>query len=449
MRLFILFFCHIMSSKTALIIGSVWPEPRSSAAGQHILSLIRLLQEIGLECVFTSAANNIEQSEGLAELGITTRQTWLNDSRFDELVDSLQPAVVLFDRFMTEEQFSWRVRRVCPDALLCLDSEDLHCLRYTRHTIIKSQLQQALDINALIKLNQQPGTFQGCLNSPEAQREIAAILRCDLTFIISRAELALLRDYYCIPEHILCYCPFLLSPSSPCVDDFASRRDFVFLGNYRHAPNWDAVQVLAQHIWPLIRAQLPHAQCHIYGAYTPDKAQQYHQPQRGIYVKGWACNAMQTLSKARVHLAPLRFGAGLKGKVFSAMQCGTPTVTTDIGSEGIDDMPEAQVVPGPLHVESFAEKAIALYRNQALWTKCNQHNQAILQTQFNMCEHHARITTQITSTLAHLTEHRATLFYRHMLESTAHRATQFMSQWIEAKQTIAELRESSPRPETD
>ena len=144
---------------------------------------------------------------------------------------------------------------------------------------------------------------------------------------------------YPIASHILHHCPFLVPPITSKIQsrwlDYEARRDFVFIGNYRHAPNWDAVQVLAKTIWPQIRSQIPDAKCYIYGAYTPAKAQQFHQPKKGFYIAGWAQDAQDVLAKARVNLAPLRFGAGLKGKIFDAMQVGTPTVMTDIAAEGI------------------------------------------------------------------------------------------------------------------
>ena len=101
-----------------------------------------------------------------------------------------------------------------------------------------------------------------------AKREIASILRCDLTLIISSAEIELLQDVYGIDNTLLHYVPFLLDPvdvdhAVEALPAFEQRRDFMFIGNFQHAPNWDAVQYLKQTIWPLIRRQLPKAQLHI------------------------------------------------------------------------------------------------------------------------------------------------------------------------------------------
>lgn len=91
-------------------------------------------------------------------------------------------------------------------------------------------------------------------------------------------------------------------------------------------------------LWPLIRRQLPGAQLHIYGAYTPPKATALHNPAQGFHVMNWAEDALQVMTAARICLAPLRFGAGIKGKLADAMvACGTPNITTPVGAEAMGD----------------------------------------------------------------------------------------------------------------
>ena len=161
--------------KSILIIGTVWPEPNSSAAGTRMLQLIALFQKQGWLLTFASAASDSDFMFDVTTLGIDKVAINLNDSKFDVLVKDLNPNMVLFDRFMIEEQFGWRVAEQCPDALRILDTEDLHCLRLAR--------QKAFQEKRVFELDN--------LFSDVAKREIASILRCDLSLIISEVEMDL------------------------------------------------------------------------------------------------------------------------------------------------------------------------------------------------------------------------------------------------------------------
>ena len=124
--------------KKLLIIGFVWPEPKSSAAGNRMMQLINLFQNLNYEITFVSTALNIEFSEDLSVLNIKTQQIFLNDASFDLFCTNLSPDMVLFDRFLTEEQFGWRISENCPNAIKILDTTDLHSLRLTRHKAISN-----------------------------------------------------------------------------------------------------------------------------------------------------------------------------------------------------------------------------------------------------------------------------------------------------------------------
>ena len=289
-----------------LIIGWVWPEPNSSAAGSRMLQLIHYFQQQAYDITFACTAQRTEHMVDLTPLQIECVDIQLNCSSFDEFIKNLQPDVVMFDRFMMEEQFGWRVSEQCPQALRILDSEDLFCLRHGRHDAYKKN-------QTLIESD--------LLNSELAKREIAAIFRCDLTLMISPKEITLLTDLFKVDVSLLHYLPFVfgseqLEQSNP---SYEQRQGFISIGNFRHPPNWDSVLWLKQQIWPLIRKQLPKAELFICGAYPPPKATDLHDEKTGFLVKGWVDDAMVVMQSARVCLAPLRFGAGIKGKLAEAM----------------------------------------------------------------------------------------------------------------------------------
>lgn len=400
-----------------LIIGSVWPEPRSSAAGSHMLQIIEQLLLHGYAVTFASAAIPGETRADLAALGVQEQAIALNCSSFDTWVHALDPDIVLFDRFMTEEQFGWRVEENCPNALRVLETSDLHCLREARQQLLKTpsdlySVMAQLDITA---------------------REIAAIFRCDLSLIISRVEIDILVRQFSVPEYLLCHCPFLLDmPDSKRWRSYSQREHFVTIGNFLHAPNWDSVQWLKQSIWPAIRAQLPQAQLHIYGAYTPQKARELHNEREGFMVQGWADDALAVMAQARVCLAPLRFGAGIKGKLADAMLTGTPSVTTAIGAESMhDDLPWAGLVADD--AGAFADAAVQLNQDENLWLQSQQNSKDILQQCFNKAEQGARMMHQLTLANEEIGQRRLRNFVGRMLRHHQHKSTHYMARWIEEK----------------
>ncbi len=412
-----------------LVLGYVWPEPNSSAAGWRMLSLLQLFQRHGWSIVFASAAEKSPHRVDLTALGIAEVSIALNCDSFAAQLAQWQPAAVLFDRFMLEEQFGWWVDEICPQALKLLDSEDLHCLRAARH--------QAF--------SQQRAVSAEDLSSEQALREIAAIHRCDLTLTISRAEFQLLTDFYQVPAAQLLYCPFLLED---CVVDsrigFTARQHLSFIGNFRHEPNWQAVLRLKQ-LWPELRKQLPQAELHIYGAYPPPKATQLHAPKQGFYIKGWAEQASDAFLTYRLCLAPLSFGAGLKGKIIDAMRYGTPVVTTDIGAEGISHQADFQDFPGAVAItdEAFIAATVALYQSENLWLQAQQKAADCLQ-QFDVAVLIPQIWQQITAVQQQLARHRLHSFTGSMLKFHHHRSTKFMAQWISAKNKLAVLQKKEP-----
>jgi hypothetical protein len=396
------------------------------------LELIHLFHQQHWQIIFASAATHSEQAADLSALNAIEQRIVLNDASFNTYVAALQPDAVLFDRFFTEEQFAWRVAQECPNALRILDSEDLHSLRHVRQQLLKNAQRLRHDNTPLLANSAE--IYQHMCQDDMAQREIAAIYRCDLTLMISEYEISLLRDYFSIPAQLLHYCPFLtVEPSSQTtLPDFAMRQHFISIGNFRHAPNWDAVLYLKQAIWPLIHQQLPQTQCHIYGAYQPPKATQLHNPKQGFYIKGWAENALHVVQHARVCLAPLRFGAGIKGKLMDALRSGTPSVTTAIGAEAMTGgLPWAGRIENT--TESFADGAVQLYRDESLWQAAQQQGFAILKQHFAKADYAQLLMERVTQLTANLAQERQQNFVGTLLRHQFHRSTQYMSLWIEAK----------------
>lgn len=415
--------------KKLLIIGYVWPEPDSSAAGSRMMQLVEVFQQQDYQVSYASPAQESKYMVDLESLNIIKISIELNKSSFDDYVKSLNPDVVLFDRFMMEEQFSWRVEKQCPSALRLLETVDLHCLRYARQQAVKS----GLDVHNIDNLN---------YNNDIALREVASILRCDLSLLISEVEVELLKNIYQVDEDLLLYLPFMYDPLDKNETlkqwpTFAKRKNFATIGNFRHAPNWDSVLYLKNKIWPLIRSKLKDAELHIYGSYPPEKAQQLHNEKQGFHVKGWADDAIETISQYRICLSPLRFGAGMKGKLVDAMLSGTPSITTSIGAESMQGDYDW---PGFINdtAEEISNSAIELYKKEEIWLEKQRHGLTIINNIFNKKENKKKLLEKLFSIIELLEEKRKNNFTGMMLRHHTMKSAMYMSQWIEAKNKLTQ-----------
>lgn len=409
------------ANQRVLIIGFVWPEPNSSAAGGRMVQLISIFKQHGFEVTFASPAMDSDYMVDLESLGVFKKSIALNCSSFDSFVKELNPSIVLFDRFMMEEQFGWRVAENCPDALRLLDTEDLHCLRLAR--------QKAFKEKRLF-------STEDLLVEDVAKREIASILRCDVSLMISEYEIELLQSVFKIDSKLLYYLPLLLEPVEDSViqklPSIEERNNFVFIGNFLHEPNWNAVQYLKESIWPLIRKQMPEAVLQIYGAYPSQKVLQLNNVKEGFLVKGRAENAQEVVKNARIVLAPLRFGAGIKGKLLEAMQCGTPSVTTTIGVESMcGDLPWNGFITDDAQI--FADKAVELYQDENLWKKAQENGFQIIEKRYLKSRFEDDLIKHILKVQTHLKQHRLHNFMGTMLQHHTLTSTKYMSRWIEEK----------------
>jgi len=411
----------MMANQHVLILGFVWPEPNSSAAGGRMVQLISIFKEQGFDVTFASSASDSDYMIDLESLGVTKKSITLNCSSFDVFVKELNPSIVLFDRFMTEEQFGWRVAENCPDALRLLDTEDLHCLRLARQKAFKENRQFSTD---------------DLLVEDVAKREIASILRCDVSLMIAEYEMELLQSVFKFDAELLYYLPLLLeSIDASAIQNlplFEERNNFVFIGNFLHEPNWNAVQYLKETIWPLIKKKMPEAVLQIYGAYPSQKVLQLHKPAEGFHIMGRANDAQEVVRNARVVLAPLRFGAGIKGKLIEAMQCGTPSVTTTIGAESMcGDLPWNGFIADDVQV--FADKAVGLYQDKNLWLKAQGNGFKIIEKRYLKSLFEDDFVQHILETQIHLKQNRLNNFMGTLLQHHTLTSTKYMSRWIEEK----------------
>jgi glycosyltransferase involved in cell wall biosynthesis len=296
-----------------------------------------------------------------------------------------------------------------------LDTEDLHCLRQARQLAIKENREFITED----------------LFSDVAKREIASILRCDLSLMVSEFEMELLQKQFNVSKDLLFYLPIFAERLNE-IPTFTERSDFVFIGNFLHEPNWDCVKYLSETIWPLLHKKLPEAKMLIYGAYPSQKVLELNKPKQNFHIKGRADDAFEVIKNAKVVLAPIRFGAGIKGKLVEAMQCGTPSMTSSIGAEAMAGTLEWNgfVKDNP---NEFIEAVVKLYNDEKLWQKCQENGFKILDKRYKKSLFEKDFIAEINSLLENLKQHRNNNFFGSILQHHLISSTKYMSKWIEEK----------------
>jgi glycosyltransferase involved in cell wall biosynthesis len=260
---------------------------------------------------------------------------------------------------------------------------------------------------------------------------MASIYRCDLTLLISEYEMQLATETFKIDPTLLYYLPFLSDEINTNVPKFEERKHFVSIGNFLHEPNWQTVLLLKKY-WKSIKIQLPEAELHVYGAYVNEKAKQLHNEKEGFLIKGRAETVASVYSKAKVLLAPIPYGAGLKGKLFDAMSLGLPSVTTPMGAEGMNG---ALSWNGFIATDEndFIVKSVELYTNKSLWETSQKNGYEIIEKRFKTTLFAADFMNKVEYLQENLTTHRNQNFFGQVLQHQSLQSTKYMSKWIEAK----------------
>jgi len=387
------------------------------------LQLADYFLKTGYHLTFVATAKEDEHSLALEKLGIETGQVVLNCDSFNDLLVDLQPTIVLFDRFLTEEQFGWRVAEYAPDALRILDTEDLHSLRHVREQCFKKHIPFSVDV---------------WLQDDKTKREIASIYRCDLSLIISDVEMDLLGAILGSNRNILHHVPFMVDtadiPSK--TPSFEERTDFLFIGGGKHGPNSDAIKHLKNDLWPEIRKHLPEAKMNIYGAYLPQQIQELNDVLTGFHICGKAEKVEDVMQKARVSVAPLRFGAGIKGKLLHAMQFGTPSVTTTMGAEGMHGkLPWNGSIADS--ETDFVNAAVVLYTDKTKWEKAQRNGYGLLSGRYEKSALQQELYSKINQLLHQLPTHRRQNFIGSLLLHQTMTSTKYMGKWIQEKNKLS------------
>jgi hypothetical protein len=425
-----------------ILSPTLWPEPNSSAAGVRTSALLQYFANSPLY-------NNVHYACG-GKREIDTKLDcvsyhYLPANRTTEIQKFLRKQnnlkVVIFDRFFAEEAYSFHFHKEANHILRVLDMQDMHSLRVYRQNIVKNWDDQksgtgldCLKDGMMIKSIPKIGSFHS--KKSLLLRELAAIHRCDLVMVCSSEELSLLQNEFGVCPEKLILAPFFVPTKRLMTLNFEDRRDFVFLGGFKHPPNIDQVKILKNVLWKQIRRRLPDANIHIFGAYPPLQVQQMNDSKNGFLVHGYLPN-LDDLNHYRVMLAPIRYGAGLKGKIVDSWMYGCPVVSTSMGMEGMFVESDTNNTWGGFignDNEEFVENAVTLYSDKMIWKKCQENGFSLLQKLFEERSNFERIQHAITEACEKNDIRRSRDYTSALLWSQQARSTEYFSKWIELKE---------------
>ena len=416
-------------NRHALIFSTVWPEPDSSAAGVRQMHWIELLlQDFEKVSLISPAKPKQEQDWGRVQIPdrVEFLPIPLNDWSLLERLKEWNPELVLFDRFILEEQYGAMVYEALPRALVLMETQDLHFVRRARERVREIGSPDAPDF----------------YKTETAIRETASIERVDFSFVVSSFEERLLREEFGIGADQQAWVPFFYDPPvhSGLSSDFSERDDFVWIGNFRHAPNADGLRWFRSKIWPGIRKVLKNAKLRVYGAYPSAEFMAWNQnPDSGIEVRGPVRNLADVFKDARVNLAPLRFGAGVKGKILEGFRFGVPVITTPVGAEGLLPMEtDAGKFPGVIESDPdrFAEAAIRMHSDSSVWTSAYGRARELMEENFSRSKIEPALRSRIGELLQKKQAGDLPRWRSRILRHELSNSRKYFSKWIEAKERL-------------
>jgi O-antigen biosynthesis protein len=334
--------------KQILIIDAQTPRPDHDSGSLRLVNLMRLLREEGAHVVFLPAdRHRVEPyATQLQHLGVEAWHApfaarppaWLREhgARFD---------AVMVSRHYVAREFLPLLRAHASQATLIFDTVDLHYLRERRGAEVAGDA-------TLARAAERTRTL-----------ELDVIAKSDLTLVVSEIERTLLRTDAPNARVELLSNLHRIAGSG---QTYAQRRDLVFVGGFRHPPNVDAVRWFVGEAFPSIRERLPEAKFHCIGSHTPPEIEALA-ALPGVIVHGQVADIDPYMDSCRIAIAPLRYGAGVKGKVNLSMAHGQPVVATSCAVEGMHlrDGEDVLVADTP---QAFADAVVRLYSNEALWT---------------------------------------------------------------------------------
>jgi O-antigen biosynthesis protein len=361
------------SNLNILVVDPTLPLFDKQAGSLRLFNLLKLFRHLG--CNVTYIARDgygpDRYTRVLQSLGIDTylgREGSLMRVGFDRLERRVQLRDLLAKNvyhlawisfYHAAEEFLPVIRERSPETKIIIDTVDLHFVREKRQAEVegsKARLAAAQETR---------------------HKELAIYRQADALITVTREEQAVLAKHG-IPPAKIKIIPIIFEVE-PLFLDFQSRSGILFVGNFNHLPNLDAVKYFCTEVFPRVLKRLPDLKLTIIGSHMPKEIQRLAAPQ--IVVTGYVPVLKPYLQQSRLSIAILRFGAGMKGKIVEAMSCGLPVLTTSVGAEGMG-LKDGWNVLIRNDAAGMAEAVVNLYNDEHLWKKLSQNGQAHVRQHF-------------------------------------------------------------------
>ncbi|AOI47634.1 hypothetical protein WI23_04395 [Burkholderia oklahomensis C6786] len=340
------------STPHILIIDALTPDASRDSGSLRMINIMRLLNEMGWRISFM-ASNRLASPVEIAALGrigvhVLCKPWMASLTRWLKREGDQLAAVMLCRHYVATPNLKL-IKQLAPQARILFDTVDLHFLREQRAAALTDNQALARKANM------------------SRRHELALIRACDVSFVVSPIERDLLARE--VPDATV----ELLSNIHEVPGrraGFFARQGLVFVGGFSHSPNEDAVRWLIGEIFPHIHAERPDILLHIIGDIP--KATQSELAGSGIHIHGRVADLAPWMDGCRVALAPLRYGAGVKGKVNMAMSYGLPVVATRMAAEGMQ-LHDGDDVLLSDDAEGFAAAVLRVYEDELLWNRLSDH----------------------------------------------------------------------------
>ena len=338
--------------KNVLVVDHHLPMPDRDSGSLRMFQILKLLRELGHRVTFIpdNLANIFPYAAELQKRGIKVLyHPYLGKVRDYLISHGSEFDVVILSRCHFAGKHIADVRLYAPQSRIIFDTVDLHFIRETGEARVTGDPQTERQAQETERL------------------EYQLIGEADETWVVSGSEQRLLQKKW--PRKSIQVVSNIVDvPGSEA--PFALRRDWLFIGSFQHTPNVDAVLFFVQKIYPLVRPRLPNAKFYIIGDKAP--AEIVSLADDNIVITGLQRDARPFFDSIKLSVAPLRFGAGVKGKINQSMGLGVPVVATSIAVEGTElrNGEDILVADEP---EAFARALISLYHSEELWNRLSEN----------------------------------------------------------------------------